>query len=244
MSNQAAQELQSFVRRIESVEDEINALNADKSEIYKEAKSQGYTPKTIRKVVAARRVDASEREEADAEFELYWNAIHGIETSFVRARVENIEEFPSQPFPKAGQAGTAHEPVATSSVENEGAEISTPIQSFADAEAHGAEANDHQSNAVAPVPATQDGSASAGGENVDAPEVPATHDIAPANDAGQRADAVGFGGAVGVGATLSFAEKIKKLRPLCQSPEACCSSGGKAHCNTCLKSAGQSLVSA
>jgi hypothetical protein len=31
---------------------------------------------------------------------------------------------------------------------------------------------------------------------------------------------------------------------LCQSPEACRSSGGKAHCNSCLKMAGDGLVSA
>ena len=96
MSNLAAQELQSFVRRIESVEDEINALNSDKSEIYKEAKGRGYTNKTIRKVVAARRMDAAERDEQDAEFELYWNAVHGIDPDHVRAHVEIIEEFDAE----------------------------------------------------------------------------------------------------------------------------------------------------
>lgn len=94
MSNLAAQELQSFVRRIENLDDEIRALNADKSEVFKEVKSSGFTAKTLRKVVAARRMDAAERDEADTEFELYWNAVHGIEIDHVRAHVENIEEFP------------------------------------------------------------------------------------------------------------------------------------------------------
>lgn len=93
MSNLAAQELQSFVRRIESLDDEIRALNADKSEVFKEVKGAGFTAKTLRKVVAARRMDATERDEADTEFELYWNAVHGIELDPVRAHVENIEEF-------------------------------------------------------------------------------------------------------------------------------------------------------
>ena len=94
MSNLAAQELQSFVRRIEALDDEIRALNSDKSEVFKEVKGAGFTAKTLRKVVAARRMDAADRDEADAEFELYWNAVHGIDIDHVRAHVENIEEFP------------------------------------------------------------------------------------------------------------------------------------------------------
>lgn len=94
MSNLAAQELQSFVRRIEALDDEIRALNSDKSEVFKEVKGAGFTAKTLRKVVAARRMDAAERDEADTEFELYWNAVHGIEIDDVRAHVETIEQFP------------------------------------------------------------------------------------------------------------------------------------------------------
>lgn len=90
----AQQELQSFVRRIESVEDEIKALNEDKSEIYKEARNGGFDVKVLRKVIAARRMDADERREQGEIFELYWDAIHGASERVVRAHVENIDEFP------------------------------------------------------------------------------------------------------------------------------------------------------
>jgi uncharacterized protein (UPF0335 family) len=84
----AQDQLQAFVRRIESLEDEINALNGDKSEVYKEAKGNGFDTKVLRKVIADRRKDASERNEFDELYQLYWDAVHG----FVRAHVENIEQ--------------------------------------------------------------------------------------------------------------------------------------------------------
>jgi uncharacterized protein (UPF0335 family) len=85
----AQDQLQAYVRRIESLEDEITALNGDKSEIYKEAKGNGFDTKVLRKVIADRRKDATERNEFDAVYQLYWDAIHGV----VRAHVENVEEF-------------------------------------------------------------------------------------------------------------------------------------------------------
>lgn len=90
----AQDQLQAFVRRIESLEDEINALNGDKSEVYKEAKGNGFDTKVLRKVIADRRKDASERNEFDAVYQLYWDAVHG----FVRAHVENIEQFAADAF--------------------------------------------------------------------------------------------------------------------------------------------------
>lgn len=92
-SNVAQDELKAFVRRIESVEDEINALNSDKSEIYKEAKSSGFDTKQLRKVIQKRRLPQSERDEQDTVFDLYWDAVHASEKSSAPARVENIEEF-------------------------------------------------------------------------------------------------------------------------------------------------------
>ena len=89
----AQDQLKSFVRRIEALEDEIHALNGDKSEVYKEAKGNGFDTKVLRKVIADRRKDASERNEFDAVYELYWDAVHGS----VRAHVEKIEQFPHDP---------------------------------------------------------------------------------------------------------------------------------------------------
>ena len=71
----AAAQLRAFVEQIELEEEEIRERNANKSEIYKEAKFAGFDVKVVRKVVAARRMDRSERAEADAMFDLYMTAL-------------------------------------------------------------------------------------------------------------------------------------------------------------------------
>src|SRR3954465_3069858 len=71
----AAGQLRAFVERIERLDEEIKELNADKSELYQEAKSSGFDAKVLRKVVAARRMDTAERQEADAIFDLYMTAL-------------------------------------------------------------------------------------------------------------------------------------------------------------------------
>lgn len=94
--NDPSAHLRSFVKRVERVEEEIAALNADKSEIYKEARGNGFDVKALRKVVAQRKLDPSEREERDALFDLYWSAVHGDDDGLSRARAhvrEIIDEF-------------------------------------------------------------------------------------------------------------------------------------------------------
>ncbi|HET7413421.1 MAG TPA: DUF2312 domain-containing protein [Pararhizobium sp.] len=102
----AGNRLRSFIERVERLEAEIKDLNGDKSEIYKEARGEGYDVKTMRKVVAARRLDPSEREEADALFDLYMTELAKLPEDEPRARtharVENVEEFPSHD-PETGE---------------------------------------------------------------------------------------------------------------------------------------------
>lgn len=71
----AAAQLRSIVERIERVDGEIKDLNADKADIYGEAKANGYDTKALKKIVALRRKDANEREEEEAILELYKNAL-------------------------------------------------------------------------------------------------------------------------------------------------------------------------
>lgn len=80
-----------IVREIESSDDRITSENKHKSEILKKAKADGFNVKALRKVISARRQDHDEREQNDSDFELYWNAVHGL----VHAHVEIIEEIPS-----------------------------------------------------------------------------------------------------------------------------------------------------
>jgi uncharacterized protein (UPF0335 family) len=90
----AADQLKAIVQRVERIESDIADRNADKSEIYKEARANGFDVKIIKKVVSKRKMDQHEREEQDNVFDLYWNAVHGLNLVHAHAR-ENIEEFPA-----------------------------------------------------------------------------------------------------------------------------------------------------
>lgn len=74
----AAGKLRAFIERIERIEAEIKDLNADKSEIYKELRGEGFDVKAVRQCVAARKLDTAEREERTAIFNLYWAALNGV----------------------------------------------------------------------------------------------------------------------------------------------------------------------
>jgi uncharacterized protein (UPF0335 family) len=69
------QRLKAFIERIERLEEEKSALMEDIKEIYSEAKGTGFDAKTIRKVVALRKMDAEKRREADDLLDIYRNAI-------------------------------------------------------------------------------------------------------------------------------------------------------------------------
>jgi uncharacterized protein (UPF0335 family) len=71
----AADQLRSFVERIERIDEEIKGLNGDKSDIYKEAKTNGFDVKVMRKLIAIRRKDYAERQEEDAILETYMQAL-------------------------------------------------------------------------------------------------------------------------------------------------------------------------
>lgn len=68
-------QLRALVERVESIEVQIRDLNADKSDIYKEAKGVGFDAKAIRKIVAMRRMDRDKRREEEEILDLYLNAL-------------------------------------------------------------------------------------------------------------------------------------------------------------------------
>ncbi len=71
----SAQRLKSFIQRIERLEEEKKSLTADSREVYAEAKSGGFDPKIMRKVVALRKLDKAERQEQEALMQVYLDAI-------------------------------------------------------------------------------------------------------------------------------------------------------------------------
>lgn len=73
--NVAAERLMSIVERIEKLEEERKALQADIKDIYTEAKSAGFDTKVLRMVIATRKKDQAEWEEQQALLETYMRAL-------------------------------------------------------------------------------------------------------------------------------------------------------------------------
>ena len=62
----AADELRLLIERIERLEEEKKAIADDVKDVYGEAKSRGYDPKTMRTIVRLRKMENHARQEAEA----------------------------------------------------------------------------------------------------------------------------------------------------------------------------------
>lgn len=71
----AVEQLRSFIQRIERLEEEKAALQADIREIYAEAKGNGFDPKVMRQVVRLRKMDKADLQEQEALLDLYKSAV-------------------------------------------------------------------------------------------------------------------------------------------------------------------------
>lgn len=67
--------LRSFVERIERLEEEKSHLAEDIKEVYAELKGVGFDAKTVRKVIALRKLDSEKRRESEELLDLYKTAI-------------------------------------------------------------------------------------------------------------------------------------------------------------------------
>jgi uncharacterized protein (UPF0335 family) len=71
----ASERLQSFVDRIERLEEEKKALMSDIKDVYAEAKATGFDNRTMREIVRLRRLDKEDRQERAHLIELYLRAL-------------------------------------------------------------------------------------------------------------------------------------------------------------------------
>jgi uncharacterized protein (UPF0335 family) len=79
-ANVSAEQLKLFIERIETLEEEKRGISDDIKGTYAEAKSNGYDVKTMRKLVAWRRLDHNAQAEMAALFETYAAAL-GYDTT-------------------------------------------------------------------------------------------------------------------------------------------------------------------
>jgi len=70
-----AEQLKSFISRVERQEEEMSALRADMREIFKEAKDYGYDPKIMRVIIRLKKMDEADRNELDELTETYRAAL-------------------------------------------------------------------------------------------------------------------------------------------------------------------------
>jgi uncharacterized protein (UPF0335 family) len=79
--NNAKARIRSIVERIERLQAEIDALNADKAEIYKDAKSDGWDLRALKALIAERRkrekLGDEAMDEQDELLKIYREAMQG-----------------------------------------------------------------------------------------------------------------------------------------------------------------------
>lgn len=71
----AANELRSFVERVEALEAERAEIAAGIKEVMSEAKGRGYDTKVLRRIIALRKRDAAQVAEEEAILDLYKSAL-------------------------------------------------------------------------------------------------------------------------------------------------------------------------
>lgn len=71
----AADQLRSFVERIERLEEERQSIADDIKDVYGEAKGTGFDTKVLRQIIRLRKQDAAERQEQEALLDLYMHAL-------------------------------------------------------------------------------------------------------------------------------------------------------------------------
>jgi uncharacterized protein (UPF0335 family) len=75
MANATDDRLRLLIERIERLEEEKKGIADDVRDVYLEAKSVGYDPNIIRKVIKLRKMNPHDRAEMDALLETYCNAV-------------------------------------------------------------------------------------------------------------------------------------------------------------------------
>lgn len=70
-----ADQLKSFIDRIERLEEEMANIRADVREIYAEAKEFGYDPKIMRVILKLKKLDEDDRVELDEMTDTYRTAL-------------------------------------------------------------------------------------------------------------------------------------------------------------------------
>lgn len=73
--NISAEQLRLLIERVERLEEEKKGISDDIKDVYAEAKSTGFDVKTMKRIVALRKMEKHHRDEADMLLETYKQAL-------------------------------------------------------------------------------------------------------------------------------------------------------------------------
>jgi len=71
----APDQLREIIEQIEGMEEQKQGIADEIKDAYAAAKSQGYEPKTLKRIISLRKQDKATRDEADAIVNLYMDAL-------------------------------------------------------------------------------------------------------------------------------------------------------------------------
>lgn len=71
----AGEQLRTIVERIERLEEEKAALTEDITQVYSEAKGNGFDVKILRQIVRLRKIESADRQEQEAILDTYKSAL-------------------------------------------------------------------------------------------------------------------------------------------------------------------------
>lgn len=74
-ASNAGQMLKLYIERAERLDEEIAGLNDDKSDLFKEMKSEGFDTKTVKRIIKLRKMEPHARQEAETLLSTYMDAI-------------------------------------------------------------------------------------------------------------------------------------------------------------------------
>ena len=69
--NSAGEELRRYIERVERLNEEIKDLGSDRTEVFAEAKGNGFDTAAMRRAIKRRAMEAADREEQKAMDDLY-----------------------------------------------------------------------------------------------------------------------------------------------------------------------------
>lgn len=75
MDTAAANQMRSYIDRVERLEEEKAGIAGDIKDVFAEARGNGFDVKALRKIVALRKKDHAERQEEESILELYMQAL-------------------------------------------------------------------------------------------------------------------------------------------------------------------------